>query len=265
MAKTGAPVERRHFLLGAATAFALGRPRIVRADEKQLRIAYPDKSPPNSWEDEDRRMRGVMVDLVAEVAKATGYRFRPLPRPLPRVQLEVESGEADGMCLVVTPARQKYAVAAGEALTTGPVTIFVRHDNPALARLQEVRSLDDLARADVTVVGITGNGWVKKNIEARGIRTEHASGTIGTVRMLIGRRGDVIVDMSSQINWILKEVPGGGDIVELPVVMEMVDWDLQISKRSPVIDDLPRLTDAIKELKASALYEAILKKYGMKA
>ena len=47
--------------------------------------------------------------------------------------------------------------------------------------------------------------------------------------------------------------------------MEMVDWDLQISKRSPVIDDLPRLTDAIKELKASALYEAILKKYGMKA
>ncbi len=265
MAKTGAPVKRRHFLLGAATAFAFGRPRIVRAEEKLLRIAYPDKSPPNSWEDEDRRMRGVMVDLVAEVAKATGYRFRPLPRALPRVQYEVESGEADGMCLVVTPARQKYAVAAGEALTTGPVTIFVRRDNPMLARLQEVNSLDDLARADVTVVGITGNGWVKKNIEDRGIRTEHASGTIGTVRMLIGKRGDVIVDMSSQINWILKEVPGGDDIVELPAVMEMVDWHLQISKQSPVIDDLPRFTDAIKELKASALYEAILKKYGMKA
>jgi ABC-type amino acid transport substrate-binding protein len=258
-------LKRRHFLLGAAAAGIGCVSAAARADEKLLRIAYPDKSPPNSWEDPDHRMRGVMVDLVAEVARMTGYRFRPLPRPLPRVQLEVESGEADGMCLVVTPARQKYAVAAGEPLTTGPVTLFVRRDSPALERLLNVRSLDDLARADVTVVGITGNGWVKKNIEDRGIRTEHASGTIGTVRMLIGKRGDVIVDMSSQINWILKETPGGGDIVELPAVMEQVDWHLQISKRSPVIDDLPQITTAIKELKASPLYEAILKKYGMKA
>lgn len=257
-------MKRRHFLLGAAVAAASAGAPPVRAQEKLLRIAYPDKSPPNSWEDGDRRMHGVMVDLMAEVAKAAGYRFRPVARPLPRVQLEVESGEADGMCLVVTPARQKYSLAAGEALTTGPVTIFVRRDNPALARLQNVHSLDDLAHADITVVGITGNGWVKKNIEDRGIRTEHASGTIGTVRMLIGKRGDVVVDMSSQINWILKDIAGGGDVVELPAVMEEVDWHLQISKKSPVVEDLPRLTDAIKELKATPLYEAILKKYGMK-
>lgn len=141
----------------------------------------------------------------------------------------------------------------------------MRRDNPALARLQDVHSLDDLARADITVVGITGNGWVKKNIEGRGIRTVHASGTIGTVRMLIGRRGDVIVDMSSQINWILKDMPGGNEIVELPAVMEMVDWHLQISRKSPVVDDLPRLTAAIKELKASSRYEAILKAYGIRA
>lgn len=260
-----AALRRRHFLLGAAAAGIGCISSAARANEKLLRIAYPDKSPPNSWEDRDHRMHGVTVDLMAAVAKAAGYRFHPLPLPLPRVQLEVESGEADGMCLVVTPARQKYAVAASEPLTTGPVTIFVRRDNPALERLQEVRSLDDLARADVTVVGITGNGWVKKNIEDRGIRTEHANGTVGTVRMLIGKRGDVVVDMSSQINWILKDIPGGGDIVELPVVMEEVDWHLQISKKSPVLADLPLLTSAIKELKASPLYEAILKKYGVKA
>jgi polar amino acid transport system substrate-binding protein len=258
-------MKRRHFLLGAAGVAASLGAHPVRAQEKLLRIAYPDKSPPNSWEDADHRMRGVMVDLMAEVAKNAGYRFRPLARPLPRVQLEVESGEADGMCLVVTPARQKYAAAAAEPLTTGPVTIFVRRDNPALARLQNVRSLDDLARADITVVGIMGNGWAKKNIEDRGIRTEHASGTIGTVRMLIGKRGDVVVDMSSQINWILKETPGAADIIELPAVMEQVDWHLQISRKSPVVNDQPRLSAAIKELKASPLYEAILKKYRMKA
>jgi ABC-type amino acid transport substrate-binding protein len=258
-------MKRRHFLLGSAIALASAGSHRAAAQEKLLRIAYPDKSPPNSWEDDDHRVRGVMVDLVAEVAKIAGYRFRPIARPLPRVQMDVESGEADGMCLVVTPARQKYAVAAGEALTTGPITLFVRRDNPALERLQAVRSLDDLARADVTVIGITGNGWVKKNIEERGIRTLHASGTIGTVRMLIGRRGDVVADMSSQINWILKNLDGAADIVELPRVIEEIDWHLQISRKSPIINDLPALTAAIRQLKASPLYETILKKYGMKA
>nr|WP_298683354.1 transporter substrate-binding domain-containing protein [uncultured Dongia sp.] len=228
-----------------------------------LRIAYPDKSPPSSWQNVDHRMQGLLVDIMADVAATTGYAFRPLPRPLPRVQLEVESGAADGMCLVVTPARLEYAAASAEPLMTGPITMFARRDNPALERLKAVRSLDDLARADITVIAFTGNGWIKRNVEDRGIRTEHASGTVGTVRMLLAKRGDVIVDMSSQINWILKSVPGASDVVELPTVIERVDWHLLISKRSPALRDLPRFDQAIRALKTSPRYAEMLRKYGM--
>ncbi|WP_374380941.1 substrate-binding periplasmic protein [Dongia sp.] len=257
-------MKRRHFLLGGTSVF-LALSRRAGAQDKRLRIAYPDKSPPNSWLDSLGGVSGLTVDLMAEVAAAAGLAFLPVARPLPRVQLEVETGLADGMCLAVTPARRLYAQAASEPLVSGPVTMFVRRDNPALKRLETVRSLDDLAKADVTVIAIAGNGWIKENIESRGIRTEHASGTTGTVRMLLGGRGDVIVDMSSQINWILKAQAEASNVIELPTVMANVDWHLQISKKSPVIEDLPKLSAAIKELKASPLYEATLRKYGMKA
>ena len=275
-------MNRRGFLLGGATLLStvpLGNPMGDRAGGRAdawaespagdpavnpgrvLKIAYPDKSPPSSWQNIDHRPQGLLVDIMAEVAQSTGYVFRPLPRPLPRVQLEVESGEADGMCLVVTPARLQYAVPSTEPLMTGPITMFARRDSPALERLMAVKSLDDLARANV--IAFTGNGWIKRNIEARGIRTEHANGTVGTVRMLLARRGDVIVDMSSQINWILKSVPDASDVVELPTVIERVDWHLLLSKRSPALSDMARFDQAIQALKATPRYDDMLRKYGM--
>lgn len=269
-------MNRRGFLLGGATLLGtlpLGNLLGLGADAlaenpavdpaRLLRIAYPDKSPPSSWQNDDQRMQGLLVDVMAEVAERSGYVFRPLPRPLPRVQLEVESGEVDGMCLVVTPARLQYAEASTEPLMTGPITMFARRDNPALDRLMAVKSLDDLARADVTVIAFTGNGWIKRNVESRGIRTEHASGTIGTVRMLLARRGDVIIDMSSQINWILKSDPNAAEVVELPTVIERVDWHLLIGKRSPALKDMARFDEAIHALKASPRYAEMLRRYGM--
>lgn len=254
---------RRSFLLGA-TALLAALPRAAAA-RHALSIAYPDKSPPNSWRDEEGGMRGILVDLMAEVAAQAGYDFQPLARPLPRVQSEVESGATDGMCLVATPARLKYAVPSAEPLTSGLVTLFVRRDSPKRAQLEQIRSLDDLAKTDVTVIAIEGNGWIKHNIESRGIRTVFANGTIGTVRMLVGGRGDVIVDMSHQINWIMKHVDGGTEIEELPPVMDRVDWHLLISKKSPVAADMPRLDAAIHDLKANGKFTTILGKYGIKA
>lgn len=254
---------RRSFLLGA-TALLAALPRAAAA-RPALSIAYPDKSPPNSWRDDDGIMRGILVDLVAEVAAKAGYDFDPRPLPLPRVQSEVESGTTDGMCLVATPARLKYALPSAEPLTTGHVTMFVRRDSPMHARLEQVRSLDDLAETGATVIAIQGNGWIKQNVESRGIRTVFANGTIGTVRMLVGGRGDVIVDMSHQINWITKHVEGGTEIQELPAIMDRVDWHLLISKKSPVAAEMPKLDSAIHDLKAAGNFATILGKYGIKA
>lgn len=255
-------MDRRAFLIGAA-AITAALPRQARAARHQFRVAYPDKSPPNSWRDEDGDMRGILVDLTAEVAAAADYEFLPVPLPLPRVQAEVASGDVDGMCLVVTPARLEYAFATAEPLTTGHVTLFARRDNPAYDELAAVKSLDDLAKAGVTVIASEGNGWIRENIEKRGIKTVFANGTVGTVRMLIGKRGDVIADMSHQINWITKEMDGGGEIAELPAVMDNVDWHLLISKKSPLAADMARLDEAVREMKEAGKAAEIFQRYGI--
>lgn len=255
---------RRAFLTGAA-ALTVAQPGPAAASRPKFRIAYPDKSPPNSWRGDDGAMRGILVDLTAEVAAAADYDFEPVPLPLPRVQSEVESGAVDGMCLVVTPTRLEYAVPTAEPLTTGRVTLFVRHDCPSYAELAAVKSLDDLARTDITVIASEGNGWIRENIEKRGIKTVFANGTLGTVRMLIGKRGDVVVDMSHQINWITKEIEGGGEIEELPAVMDNVDWHLLISKKSPFAGDMARLDDAVRAMKKSGKADEVFQRYGIKA
>jgi len=255
-------LSRRNLLMLAVAVAA--RPRGASAAGRKFTIAYPDKSPPNSWQNGDGAMKGILVDLVAEIATDLGYAFEPVPLPLPRVQSGVESGAVDGMCLTITPARLAYAVPTAAPLTTGAVTLFVRRDNPMLAQLGKVRSLDDLARTGATVVAIEGNGWIRENVESRGIRTVFANGTIGTVRMLIGGRGDVIVDMSHQINWLLKEVKGGDAIVEMPAVMDQVDWHLLISRKSPFLAEMPKLNDAVLRLQQSGKVAAILQRYGIK-
>lgn len=240
------------------------RPVALRAAVPRLTIAFPDKSPPNSWSYGTGPMKGILVDLAAELARLAGYDFVAKALPLPRVQAEVESGAVDGMCLVVTPARLRYSVPTAEPLTTGNVTLFVRRDNPMRDRLAKVRSLDDLAATGATVIAIEGNGWIRANVESRGIRTVFANGTIGTVRMLVGGRGDVIADMSHQINWLLQEVTGGEAIEELPAVMDRVDWHVLISRKSPLLADLPHLDEANRMLQSSGLAAGVFRKYGIK-
>lgn len=266
-------MQRRQFLKRAGAALAALpawtqplwlRPAPAVAARPPLRIGYPDKSPPNSWATGDGNMHGMLVDLTAAVAEAAGYDFTPVPLPLPRVQAGVAAGALDGMCLTLTPDRLRYAIPTAEPLTTGSVTLFLRRDNPMRARLAHVRNLDDLAASGATVIAVEGNGWIRENVQARGIRTVFANGTIGTVRMLVGRRGDVIADMSHQINWLKREVAGGDAIEELPAVMDLVDWPLLISRKSPVAGDMARLDAAIRDLKAAGRFDPIYEMYGVK-
>jgi hypothetical protein len=74
-----------------------------------------------------------------------------------------------------------------------------------------------------------------------------------------------VIDMSSQINWILKTMPEAADIIELPTVIERVDWHLMISKRSPILHDVMTFNEAIKALKASPRYADTLRKYDIRA
>lgn len=232
-----------------------------------LRIAFGNNSPPLYWLDKSQgdrtKVQGMMVELMGEVAERAGFSFQKIAFPHKRIQSMVEAGEMDGMVNVVTPTRLEYSLSSTEPIQIGRVGVFMRRDSLAFDRVATVKTLDDLAKANITVVGILGSGWTKQHIESRGIPVVHGLNTVKTVKMLILGRADVLVDMSDNINWILKSELGGRLIVEMPAPIQAIGWHLLISKRSPFSKKMTKLNKAIKELKASPTYKQLLGKYGI--
>ena len=229
-----------------------------------MRIALGNATPPLYWEAEDgpeRGIHGACLELMAALVKTAGYRLDAAAFPLARVQALVEAGEMDGMINAVTPERLRYAIPSRLPLFQDKVSIFVHKDSSLLARLRQVRTLDELAAVSATVVSLNGSGWTKHNIEARGMKVYYGPGTSGEVMMLIRGRGDIVVDMSRTVNWWLAKMPGGEDIVELPQTIDTVKFHLLIGARSPLAGRMSELDNALKRLRASPHYHAILKKY----
>ena len=257
---------RRKFLQAGSAALAASTPFLgayAQPGAAVLNMVYGENAPPNNWV-VNGAVRGLIVDLVDDVAQRCGMVHRAQPYPLTRVQQMVQHGEADGMCLVATPDRLAYAVPSAEPLIVGRVSMFVRNDSPLLQRLKSVRSLDELAGVGATVLSMNGSSWAKQNLESRGIRVDYGGDTASPIKRLIGQRGDLVIDLSSQINWSLKEVAGSESVLELPVALQEVGWHLLISKRSPLAAQMPKFDKAIHALKADARYKAIFAKYGLK-
>jgi ABC-type amino acid transport substrate-binding protein len=259
----------RRSLICIGGVIALGSPLGVFAQVGQpksqttLRMAFGDESPPNYWKTgkSSSDVQGVLVELMAGVAKLAGCNFEADAFPLPRVQLMVESGKQDGMVNVVTPQRLEYSVVVAEPLMQGRVGIFVRNDSPLLDRLRSVKTLDELATMDVTIASLQGSGWAKKNLVDRGVKVVYGNGTVAAVKMLIAKRADAVIDMANIIHWILKSEPGGRDVIELPNPVDTVNWSLMISKKSLFANRIDILESAIKRYKATREYSAILGKY----
>jgi len=231
----------------------------------EFRVALGDSSPPVYWSTSPDGLRGagLVVDLLGEVARAAGWSLQAQWLPLARVQALVSAGDFDAMVNVVTPARLEYTLASRSPLFSSPVKVFVRKDSPYLAALQKVRTLDDLARVPVTVGALLGSGWTKTNLESRGMKVEYSSGTASGVVKLIAKRVDIVVDVSLNINWIRRDLPGGEDLVELPQVIEVVGWHVLVSRRSGFSSALARLDAAIDVARSTKAYRSILDRYGL--
>lgn len=230
-----------------------------------IRVAFGDSSPPVYWSTSSNGLRGsgLVVDLVGELSRVAGWPLEAEWLPLARVQNLVAAGELDAMVNVVTPARLEYAVASRSPLFTSPVKIFVRKDSPFLGALQKVRTLDELSLVPVSVGALLGSGWTKTNLEARGMKVEYSSGTASGVVKVIAKRVDIVVDVSLNINWIRRDLPGRDELVELPQVIEVVGWHLLVSKRSAFSSQMGRLDAAIDAVRSSGVWGHLLERYGL--
>ncbi len=260
---------RRRALLGAAAAWPLGGVLAAgagagagqSAGAAPLRLVYFETYSPFSFR-EAGVLKGVLVDVLDEILeRQLGVAVQHQGYPWVRAQSLVQSGQADGFCTTVTPARLAYVVAASEPVLVQPRRMFVRADNPLLPRLREVRNLQELRQLNPRIVTYVGNGWGQLNFAGFRVELGHDYGS--ALRMLVARRGDVMIDYAQSMQYSLQRLSGGGEVVMLPAPMAHTAFQLMLHKRSPHVGLLPAFDKALAQFKKGPGYAAIFQRYGV--
>jgi len=257
-ARRGPVLNGRRRLVQAAALSLL--PGAGRAAGAPFRMAYFETYSPLSYRDEKGGLRGILVDILDDViGKQMGLAVQHLGYPWLRAQMLARQGDVDAICTIATAARLEYALASSEVVVAAPRRIFVRADNPMLADLQQVRDLAGLKQLNPVVVTYAGNGWGTENLAGFNVAVglDYESG----LKMLIAKRGDVMIDNSLTMQFSLNQTTGGDRVLMMPARLESSNFQLLISKLSPQAGLLPAFDKALAQYKKTNSYAEIFKKY----
>ena len=251
-----AMTNRRVFL---QTAMAAG---LVPAWSAQaavpLRMAYFETYSPLSFR-VDGALRGILPDVIGEVVSRLGMPVTHMGYPWARAQLLVKLGEQDAICTIATPERLEYAVAAQVPVVSAPRRVFARADCPLLPQLKQAKTLEDLRQINPTVVSYAGNGWGQANLSA--FKVESAINFETALKMLVARRGDVMIDNALTMQFSLQRTAGGASIVMLQTDLDQSHFQLLLSKKSPHLAMLPAFDAAMLKFRSTPAYLKILQSY----
>ena len=88
------------------------------------------------------------------------------------------------------------------------------------------------AQKDLVHAYILGGGWHTSHLgDVKLVHTESDSKRI--MKLLQLNRVDVYIEQSLLVNYQIKLLGYGGQVVQLPAVMDHTDWHLCVSKKSP--------------------------------
>ena len=254
-------MTNRRIFLQAAAAGALLPAGLAHA-AAPLRMAYFETYSPLSFRPDGAALRGILTDAIGEVASRMGMAVENTGYPWARAQLLVKNGEQDAICTIATPDRLEYAVAASEPVVSAPRRVFARADCPLLPKLRQARTLDELRALNPVVVSYAGNGWAKTNLEGS-FRIESGINFETALKMLVARRGDVMIDNALTMQYSLQRTDGAADVVMLPADLEVSHFQLLLSKKSQHLAMLPGFDVAMRQFKRTPAYLKIFQAYGV--
>jgi polar amino acid transport system substrate-binding protein len=249
--------------LGAASALAAWPGRACAAEAPPFRLAYFETYSPLSFV-EGGALKGILVDVLDEViGRRLGQACRHEGLPWPRAQSLVERGERDAICTIATSQRLAYAVAAEVPVVSAPICVFLRADHPRLAAYAQARDLAELRALQPTVLSYSANGWAKDRLAE--FNVEWGGDFNSALKMLLARRGDIMVENSLVMQHSLKRLSGGGLLRRLPNALDQAHFQLLVGRQSPHIGLLPEFSKAMAQFKATPAYGEIFKRYGVQA
>ena len=253
-------IDRRRLVQAGALSLL---PTAAQAAATLFRMAYFETYSPLSYRGKNGVLRGILVDILEDVLhKQMGVPVLHAGYPWPRAQLMDRLGQVDGICTIATPARLQYAIASSEVVVAAPRRIFVRADNPMLEDLRQIHDLAELRQLKPLVVSYIGNGWGTENLTGFNVAAgkDYETG----LKMLIAKRGDVMIDNSLTMQFSLSNTAGGDQVLMMPARLESANFHLLISKLSRQVELLTDFDRVLAQYKKTNSYADIFKKYGVR-
>ena len=248
----------RRFLLSLCLFFAMAS--ILPAQET-LSFVYFDNYPPYSWTEKEAT-KGLLIDMVDEVLVGKlKMKVRHEGYPWARAQKMVELGEADGFVTLLTDERLRYAQAGKEVFIESYYRAYANKANPRLDELRAAKSIKDLAPFSITFY--LGSGWGKLNEGHFPVR-EWVPTMDSCLKKVAAGRSDIFIDAYPIVRQALKALGLEGDIIELPLDVDKLEFHLYVGNKSKFLPLLPEIDKAIRLSKRDGSFDRILGKYGLK-
>ena len=245
--------------LAAILSLSLSLP-VGAAQGVPLRVAYPDYWPFFTRTAEGD-MTGFFYEIVTEALDRMGIGSEWRAYPWSRCQALVKCAEADAMVTVPTAERLVYAATHDTPFYLKELKVFTYKDNPKLAEIKKISSIDDIYRQGLVVVTYDGNGWNDKFIRSRGIKTYDAPIIKSVWLMLANHRGDIAIEWPFAAWPLIEEGGVKSKIVETDVSLEAMPFHLLINRDCAYAIRLPEFDQTIRQMQAEGRIAAIIAKY----
>lgn len=233
------PLKYRSALLALVVALL---PAMAQA--RDLRFITVDAAP---WASQPEAPVGAFPQLVRELERRTGHRIAIALEPFARVERELETGEQDCTILMWIEARARV-VRRGEDVYAMPFGIIARKGLP----LGGYGDLSALTVAVVRGVAISAR-FDADPVVAKDVDKDYLT----SLRKMARGRVDAVAGALPTIAYIAA-LNGFGNALGDRLVLSTVPLALQCSLRSPNLDLMPQLNEAIRAMAADGTLSGVL-------
>lgn len=196
----------------------------------------------------DGKMVGLFPEVIREIEQRTGLEIAMSLTPFARVDRELRSGKQD--CTILAERDESF-------VKIGPLVSY--HAAGVIAREGiRLESYEDLAPLTISV--LRGASIAPRFDADESLKKEFDTDYLISLRKIAHGRLDAVAGAMPTI-WYLAEQEGLAAHLGEQLLLADVPLLLQCSRRSPNLDAMPALSEAVEAMKADGTLDKIKSKY----
>lgn len=221
-------------------------------------VLVTDLWPPFRIESDKDTMKGIDIDLIAQIEKRLDIKIKIVRVPWVRALKMMQDGQADLMSgLARTPERNKFIYYV-EPPYTAIRPAFYKH----VTTPRQITQYADLASVSI---GFTrGSAYFEPFDRDSALQKQAATDESQLLKMLLGRRFDFIIGSDVQVDYEIKLRGYAGEIVKATYQPDKTTpLYFGISRQSGLLMRQAEFAKTVSDLVSEGMVEKILSTYGI--